>query len=100
MSLNAQQQDIKRTALLFQTGAVELKQHISDLEIQYIHNLIVNPGREASIASAWQQYWSEVGIPEDPQHFNDRAMVWLASIGFTAEDYNARWTEYWTSLLP
>ena len=98
--MNDQQQDIKRTALLFQTGAVELTQHISDLEIQYIHNLIVNTAKENTVPAAWNQYWYEIGVPGDPAHFNDRAMVYLEELGFTDPDYNARWTQLWTSLLP
>ena len=89
--------DTKHDALLFQNGM--LSDHITDAEMDFVHNLIVNPLKAQDINGAWHQYWDEQGVTGD-RNFNDRAAEWLASLGHTAPDINAQWLAYWESLLP
>ena len=90
--------DIKHAALIFQTGVIT--DHISDAELSYVHSLIVNPSKQSHIGGAWNQLWTESGIPAGA--YNDRAVAFIRQVlpATDADDMNAYWLSYWESLLP
>ena len=90
--------DIKLEALNFQNG--NITDHIDDAELEYLHNLIIDPDKAGQVNDAWIQHFDELGITAGG--FNDRAARFIKSILplSEAETMNALWLDYWTSLLP
>lgn len=86
--------DTKLAALNFQNG--DLSNQIDDAETLYLQNKTLSTSN--SINDLWMLEFDLALIPDG--QFNDRAMAYLQASGFTAEGYNERWLEYWTSLLP
>ena len=89
--------DTKHAALLFQNGM--LSGHIDDMELLFVHNMIISPLKQQDIAGAWDQFFDEIGVASNLSR-QERFMLYMQGLLFTDPDYNARQLSYWESLLP
>ena len=79
--------DCKREALKRQ-GAPYM--NISDME----HFVMVGlTGKQGHLEDLWHLYWDEANIPKGT--FNDRAMLWLFTLGYTERSLTDRWFHFW-----
>lgn len=87
--------DCKYNVLLRELGVTS--GHINDLELAWLHSLIVSATKAKHINDAWMQYWDEQLVPSG--HYNDRAFTWLTSVGAAGQSITDKWAYFWCITL-
>lgn len=83
--------DCKYAALLSDLGVTDGQ--IDDLELAWLHSLIVSATKAQQINDAWMQYWDQLGIAAG--QYNDRAYAFLKSQGAFGDHITDLWFDYW-----
>lgn len=84
--------DAKRSYLLTNGSA---SANINDMEFEWLGLKIINPTKANELSDRWSQYWDELAVPAG--NFNDRAFLWLSSMGHAQDDLPAKWISFWLS---